>query len=219
MDRLALSIPADPVEIKYERPIESHLTRLFRSADNDPDAYVCARSRTPLTWLHFNSLYETMMKSTKGGVLAAEGIYSHQIWEMDSGVKFEYSGSDYARVRQYIETGSSTFKHDAGEVELFTKTADHSASTTVHDLRQLQPKSVTLLQKWRFTYNCTYFYTLVKCSVGKTRADACLATEQYYWELAIKPTQSHCTRTDVSRRNVKFLAKLDDLVGRYERRV
>lgn len=219
MDRLALRTPAKAVEICYERSLEVHLTNLFRIADQSSNSYVCARCRTPLNWIHFITLYETMMKSTRSGVLAAEGIYSHQLWEMENGTVLEYSGADCVRVSHDTEASTVTFKHDAGEVDVFLRTNCPEVETCGLDVRKLQPKSVTLQQKWRFTYRDTYIYTLVKCSVGKTRADACLATERYYWELAINPTQAQITRDFVSKRNAKFLAKIDDLVGRYERRL
>jgi hypothetical protein len=209
--------PAVAVEIQHEVGLEPYLVKLFAAAAADSLAAVAARSRTCLHWQQFLTLFDTFMKSVRYGVLAAEGISHHLTFELADGSHLEYSGSDYQLVCPVQERMVKGFQHTSGAFDVYLKKHDVSSPRPPEGV-SLQPVTVKLEQKWNFNYKKACRYSLVKCSVGRTRADACQAQEKYYWELEVTPSSSKYTLDNNQVNASKFLMKIDDLLGRYERR-
>lgn len=207
--RTATSVP-----VQFVTEPEVILNTLFQRVQANPDANVAARSVTSLNFAQFFELYQTMMKSTQNGIIAAEGITYHIFYNTDDNVRLEYTGSNYELKRPEIEVGNTELKHPTGPVVEFFIRQPLQVRTPITE--PVEPTTTTLQVRWNFTYKRAYRYSLIKESRGRTRSDACKAQARYCWLLETIPNSKYFVDMGLNSKVAKFHSKVDDLIGPYE---
>lgn len=198
-----------PSKEEVTSKLETLFHRQLSGANSQTPGKVCARYSTPFEFEDFFVLYETLMKSAHHGVLAAEGISNHLLFEV-KGKVLEYTGANYKLCDSVEEVLKCTVQLGGDQVELLY-VEQHASKPSVPT--PFQPCRVVIQQRWNFKYKNAFRYSLVQYSTGLTRADAAKSQPKYTWFLETIPGAKYFKNLEMLTQVNKFQEKIKDLLG------
>lgn len=195
---------------ELEEQLKLLLHQQLFSANSKTPSKVCARYCTPMEFDDFFILYETLMKSAHHGILAAEGISHHMIFEVENTV-LEYTGFNYKLCDLVQAVSKSIVKIGEDSVELFCVEQHINSKPKVPT--PFRPNRVVIQQRWNFKYKNAFRYSLVQFSTGRTKADAAQSTPKYTWYLETIPNAKYFKNLELLAQVKNFQEKIKDLLG------